>query len=120
MKLRIPAHEYKHAPHQNTSAGRSTVSASLQSFQANRSRGLRPIAMESAALAFAKQRRVLRFQSITSPHHRFWNPGNSSARGRNGFDVALVSTSAEATLRKGHDRGGPGNEVGKGSKVSNS
>ena len=75
--------------------------------------------MESAALAFTKQRRLLRFQSGTSTHYGFRNHRDPSARMRDGLDVALVSTSTEAALRKGHDRGGSGDEVGKGPKVSN-
>ena len=75
--------------------------------------------MESAALAFTKQRRLLRFQPGTSTHYGFRNHRDPSTRMRDGVDVALVSTSTEAALRKGHDRGGPGDEVGKGPKVSN-
>src|SRR5205823_9308962 len=75
--------------------------------------------MGSAALAFTKWRRLLRFQSGTSPHHGVRNHRDSSARLRDGVDVAMVSTSTEAALRKGHDRGGSGDEVGKGLKVSN-
>jgi len=75
--------------------------------------------MESAALDFTKQRRLLRFQSGTSSHYGFRNHRDPSARMRDGVDLALVSTSTETALRKGHDRGSSGDEVGKGLKVSN-
>jgi len=75
--------------------------------------------MESAALAFAKPRRLLQFQSRTSLHHSFRDYRDLSALMRGSLDIALVSTSTEAALRKSHDRGGSGDEVGEGLKVSN-
>src|SRR6266550_3012177 len=119
MNLRIPAYEYKHPHHPGTSAGCSTVSAPLQLSQASRSRGLRPVAMESAALVLTNRSCLFRFQSGTSTHYGFRNHRDPSARMRDGVDMALVSTSTEAALRKGHDRGGSGDEVGKRLKVSN-
>src|SRR5437867_706745 len=96
LSLRIPAYEYKRAHHSSTSTSCSTVSASLYLFEEGRSSALRPIAMESAALAFKKPRCLLR----TSPRQCFRNYRDPSARKRVGLDVALVSTSSQTALRK--------------------
>src|SRR2546429_4989977 len=100
-----------HPHHPSTSTGCSTVSASLRVSEEGRSRSLRPIAMESAALAFAKPLRLLQFQSRTSLHHSFRNYRDLSALMRGSLDIALVSTSTEAALRTSYDRGGSVSEL---------
>src|SRR5260370_24322993 len=92
------AYEHKRANAPFTSTGRPVVCPSPEISEEGRSCGLRPCAMEPAALAFTKPRRLLRFQSSSSPHHGFRDRRHPCALLRGGLDVALVSTSAKAAL----------------------